>query len=124
MTDQIPYNAASIRILSPLEASERFGFARASELARLHPETPHDFITRMVEACQLSGWPVELAERRYLAGDKGITPSVEFVECHKALVAERRLAERRCVGVIHSRPGQVCATHSDAQRAVPCRAVS
>lgn len=84
------YTAANIRILSPLEAAERFGFARAVELAKLYPMMPSDFIQRLLQACQLSGWPVELAEQRYLAGDRTIQPSSEFLDCHNELLREAR----------------------------------
>jgi hypothetical protein len=84
------YTAANIRILSPLEAAERFGFARAAELAKLYPTVPTVFIQRLCQACQLSGWPVELAEQRYLAGDRSIQPPPEFMDCHNELLQEVR----------------------------------
>ncbi|NEV61522.1 hypothetical protein [Thiorhodococcus minor] len=89
-TEQSTYTAGSIRILSELDASERFAFARAAELATLYPEWPQAFIARMVEACHLSGWPVELAEQRYLAGDASVLPTREFHACYAELQREAR----------------------------------
>lgn len=90
-TVQMDYAASSIKILSPEEAADRFGFARAGELISRYPASSPDFVRRMVEACQLSGWPVEDAERRYLAGDKSIQPTPEFVACHRELADQRGL---------------------------------
>lgn len=89
MTDET-YTAANIRVLTGLEASERFSFARAAELAKLHPHVAPDFIARMVEACHLSGWSVDLAEQRYLRGEKAITPTPAFFACHAELLREGR----------------------------------
>ena len=84
------YDASCIRILSPEQAVERFGFARAGDLIARYPSSSPDFIRRMVEACQLSGWPIEEAERRYLAGDRSVAPTPEFIACHRELADQRQ----------------------------------
>ena len=89
-TEEPTYTAANIRILSPLEAAERFVFARAVELVKLYPTAPSDFIQRLLQACQLSGWSVDLAEQRYLAGDRTVQPPPEFMDCHNELLREAR----------------------------------
>ena len=89
MENQGEYNAASIKILSADEAAERFDFAAVGRLSERYPGSAPAFIARMVEACQLSGWPVDQAERRYLAGDKSIEPTPEFREVHRELADQR-----------------------------------
>jgi hypothetical protein len=89
MENPAAYDASSIKILTPEQAAERFGFARAGDLIARYPSSSPDFIRRMVEACQLSGWPVEDAERRYLVGDRSVQPTPEFTACHRELADQR-----------------------------------
>jgi hypothetical protein len=83
------YMADSIKILSDEEAAERFGFAAVGRLSERYPGSAPAFIARMVQACQLSGWPIDDAERRYLAGDKSVEPTPEFRACHRDLADQR-----------------------------------
>lgn len=84
------YTATNIRVLSQDEATERYGFAKAAELAQKHPEVSPEFIARLVQACQQSRWPTRLAELRYLGGDRSIQPTPEFLECYADLLNELR----------------------------------
>jgi hypothetical protein len=83
------YDARSIQILNPEEAQSRFHYARIDALAARYPGIAPEFIARLVEACDLSGYPLDAAERRYLAGDKTVAITPELREVHRAL-AERR----------------------------------
>ena len=66
------YDETSIRVLSADEAAERFMFANVEKLAKQYPHVSTVFLGRLVEACQLSGWDLGNATRRYCAGDKTI----------------------------------------------------
>lgn len=80
------YTAKDIKILDSKQASEKFFFLRVKQLSEQYPSVASDFIARMLESCMLSGFDEELAVRRYLAKDKRIIPSPEFIECHKELM--------------------------------------
>lgn len=84
------YTAKDIRILDSRQASEKFFFLRVKQLSDEYPAVASDFIARMLESCMLSGFDEQLAIRRYLAKDKSIVPSPEFLECHKELLKEFR----------------------------------
>jgi hypothetical protein len=90
MEDQATYDASSIKILRDEEVIEMFDFVKVGDLARRYPASSPDFIERMVEACSLANWPVTNAERRYLQGDKSVTPTPEFLACHRELADQRR----------------------------------
>ena len=84
------YTAKDIQILDSRQASEKFFFLRVKQLSEQYPSVATDFIARMLESCMLSGFDEQLAIRRYLAKDKSITPSPEFIECHKEILQEFR----------------------------------
>jgi hypothetical protein len=84
------YTAKDIQILNNQQASEKFFFLRVKQLSEQYPSVASDFIARILESCMLSGFDEELAVRRYLAKDKSIIPSPEFIECHKELLNEFR----------------------------------
>ena len=88
------YTAADIIILDHNEVSEKFFFVRVNKLAKQYPSVAPDFIARLLESCQLSGFSEELAIQRYLAKDKSIIPSPELIECHKELLKEMRYFEK------------------------------
>ena len=93
------YTAADIIILDNKEVSEKFFFVRVNKLAKQYPSVAPDFIARLLEACQLSGFSEELAIQRYLAKDKSIVPSPELIECHKELLKEMRYFEKPTRGM-------------------------
>ena len=82
------YTAKDIQILDSNQASEKFFFLRVKQLSDEYPSVATDFIARMLESCMLSGFSEKLAVQRYLAKDKSIQPSPEFIECHKELLKE------------------------------------
>lgn len=83
------YDASAIQILTPEDARDRFGFARAAELAMRYPSTAPEFIERLIEACALAGFPLDAAVRRYLDLDKTVEVSQELREIHRALLDRR-----------------------------------
>jgi len=84
------YTAANIVILDKKLLNEKFFFRRVKQLADQYPNVASTFIARMLEACMLSGFSEKLAVQRYLAKDKSVVPSPEFIECHKELLQEFR----------------------------------
>ena len=72
------YNASSIKILSAEDAEDRFVFAQVDRLARDYPTVTRDFLTRILEAAQITGTPVEHIERRYLQRDLSEPKSPEL----------------------------------------------
>jgi hypothetical protein len=84
------YNASSIKILGARQLEERFFFVRVPSLADKYRHIPRAHIARLLEAAELSGWPFDLAERRYLEGDKSIVVPVEFVTIFAELADQRR----------------------------------
>lgn len=79
------YTAVNIVILD-----NKLFLGRVKQLADQYPNVASSFISRMLEACVLSGFSEKLAVKRYLAKDKSVVPSPEFVECHKELLQEFR----------------------------------
>lgn len=49
------------------------------ELVNKYPHIPSEFIGRLMEACEEAGYPVHLAEQRYLAKDTTV-PKDEHLE--------------------------------------------
>lgn len=89
------YTAESIRILTSAELKERFFFVRIGDLAKQYPSVSIEFISRLLEACHYSGFPEELAIKRYLDKDKSVTVSSEFIECHRELLEIYRVPQHR-----------------------------
>ncbi len=77
------YDENSIRILDAQESQEKFLFAKKVELLRLYPTNSQEFIHRLVDACVLSGTPIEKAVSRYLDGDKSAEVPEELFACFK-----------------------------------------
>ena len=88
------YTAADIKILEREEVSAKFFFVRVNELSKQYPSVAPDFIARLLESCQLSGFDEGLAIRRYLMKDKSVIPSPELLECHRELLQEKRYFEK------------------------------
>ena len=84
------YSASSIRVLPDKEFCRRFDWAGDDELVRRHPHKPESFIRRLCEACRLSGYPGDLAIRRYLEGDKSVPVTEEMVAVYQALADQKR----------------------------------
>jgi hypothetical protein len=89
------YTADDIKILEREEVSAKFFFVRVNELSKQYPSVATDFIARLLESCQLSGFDEGLAIRRYLMKDKSVVPSQELIECHKELLKEMRYFEKQ-----------------------------
>lgn len=88
MSDE--YGAGRIRVLAPGEATEKFRFARAADLAVRYPSVSPDFISRLVESCDLAGFPLEAAVRRYLDRDRSVPGTPELLECHRGVLSRLR----------------------------------
>lgn len=84
------YDAGCIRVLAPDEANEKFAFARAADLAVRYPSVSPDFIARLVESCELAGFPLDAAARRYLDRDRSVPVTPELLECHRDLLSRLR----------------------------------
>lgn len=84
------YDASSITVLGDNIARERFGFKRAQEIHDRHRWCALDWCERLVAACDMAGWDLALAERRYCQLDRSITPPPEFLEIYRELEAEER----------------------------------
>jgi hypothetical protein len=65
------YDESSIRVLSETEAYGRMPWIQAKELAHKHHKHI-DFVSRLLEACYLAGYPIEDAIARYLEKDLSI----------------------------------------------------
>lgn len=83
---ETPYTATAIRILLPEEAADRFAFAKATQLASQYPAIAPEFIARLIEACLLADFPIDLAVRRYLDKDRSISVTPELLEIHRDLL--------------------------------------
>jgi hypothetical protein len=81
------YTAADIVVLREDELSDRFLWVKAGELARQYPHAPVEFIERMLVACEAARFDVQCAIARYLAGDKTVPVTEEFLA---AFTEERR----------------------------------
>lgn len=84
-----PYDASAIVILSPDEQAARMPFVQTEQLAAKYKTVAKEFIGRLVTACVTVGFPVELAERRYLQGDRAVVIPPEVYAAHAELVAQR-----------------------------------
>jgi hypothetical protein len=91
MTD---YTASAIRILPEASLKEKFFFLRVNDVARRYPHVSTEFVARLLESCQYAGFPEELAIRRYLEKDLSIQVTAELIECHKALLENKRVPEK------------------------------
>ena len=89
------YSASAIRILPEASLKEKFFFLRVNDVARRYPHTSRGFVARLLEACQYSGFPEELAIRRYLEKDTSIHVTPELIECHKSLLENKRIPENQ-----------------------------
>jgi hypothetical protein len=80
MPTEPPYDASSIRILSPDEYSAKFFWAKAGDLAIKHNK-PEAWIRRGLEACERVSVPHDYFIGRYLLNDKSIprNPTVDLV---------------------------------------------
>lgn len=60
-----------------------------AELAKRYPEAPPGLIARLLKTCQITGWPVALAERCYLAMEREAEEAPPaFLACHATLLRE------------------------------------
>lgn len=59
------YTASSIRILTPAETADRFGWVKVAELAERYRK-PEAWVQRGLEACRRAGVDPDYFERRYL----------------------------------------------------------
>lgn len=81
----VTYNESSIKVLGEQVADERFDFRRVATLAKRYPWVTEEAISRLIEACTLSGWDIHEAEARYLRQETRTAPPVEFVEAYREL---------------------------------------
>ena len=100
------YDEHSIQILSEDEAADRFLFARTEQIAQQYPAVSTRFISRLIEACQLSGWDLDKAARRYCCSDRTIQAPQGFLDVYRALMPERgdRCLERLTAPRISKNP--------------------
>ena len=82
------YTAKDIKVLGEAALEERFLWKHAEALAREYPYVAPAFIGRLVEACTLSGWPVEQAVQRYLREDRSVLVPAEFTAVFSELVKQ------------------------------------
>lgn len=88
------YTAANIKILNKEEQDERFIWNKAKTLSRVYPHITYDHILRLLEACLLSGYDIELAIRKYLAKEDNIKVTPELIEVFKELADQRRQSSK------------------------------
>ena len=91
---ETPYTAAAIRILTPDEAADRFAFAEVARLASRYPSVAPEFIARLVEACSLANFSLDLAVRRYLDKDRSVSVTPELLEVHRDLLTRAHRVPR------------------------------
>ena len=84
------YNASSIKVMSPERAAMEFDFARVHQLSVKYPWVASEAISRLIEACRLSGEDMDLAARRHLDGDRSVSTSQGFLDVYRSLIAEER----------------------------------
>jgi len=89
------YTASAIRILPEASLKEKFFFLRVNDVARKYPHVSTEFVARLLEACQYAGFPEALAIRRYLEKDTSIQVTAELIECHKALLENKRVTPHK-----------------------------
>ncbi|MCL1123183.1 hypothetical protein [Shewanella surugensis] len=71
------YDASSIRILSDDEVCDKFEWVRAHELATEYKQ-PLRCVERAIEACRVTGTPLEHYIERYLKNNKSIPKDHTF----------------------------------------------
>ena len=100
MIGMTEYTASAIRILPEASLKEKFFFLRVNDVARKYPHVSTEFVARLLESCQYAGFPESLAIRRYLEKDTSIQVTAELIECHRALLENKRVPEnsRRSYG--------------------------
>jgi hypothetical protein len=89
------YTAKDILVLTGEEVVEAFDWAKAGELTKTYPWVTLEFVTRLLEACRVSGWAVDLAIQRYLDRDKTVEQPQEFVEVYRDILIENRFRNWR-----------------------------
>ena len=75
------YNAASIRILKPAEACEKFEWLKANKLAQQYA-VPLAFVERGIKASIQLNMPLDYFIKRYLEGLRDIPMNFEFNEVY------------------------------------------
>lgn len=77
------YTSEDIKFLPADHQSNRFLFVKKEELTKKYPSRSPDFIDRLLDSCSMIGFSIELAERRYLAGDTSVIIPSELFEVFK-----------------------------------------
>jgi hypothetical protein len=83
------YTAKNIKILSEDEIN-KFPYQLLEELDNKYPIVCRESIQLGIEACLLSGYPIELYEQRYLLDKKEVEVTPEMLECYTSLVLAKR----------------------------------
>lgn len=81
----MPYDEHSIKILTTGESEARFHYRRVQELCSKYPLTSPDIIAALVEACQLTNYPLEKAVKRYLDKDTSVPMDYALVAAYRAI---------------------------------------
>ena len=85
------YDENSIQILSAKDAGKLFSYQKVLELSAKYPCSPPAFIEKLVVACKFADYPLDMAERRYLAKDYSVPVTEELLTIFKHQTAEQRL---------------------------------
>lgn len=84
------YDSSDIRILSREEQLARNPFVLKHDLEQRYPSIAPIFISRLVDACLMADYPIELAEQRYLAKDLSIQPTPELLAVYRQGITDRQ----------------------------------
>ena len=87
------YTAASICVLPPPEAIERFAWLKAEELSA-RTGKPIDWIRRGLQACEQSGVGHDYFIRRYLDGDRSAPRNPDVEEAMADILKSLRPSSR------------------------------
>ena len=71
------YDETSIRVLKPSEVYDQFEWVRANELAKQHKK-PLACVERGIEACRVTGVPLDYYIERYLKNNKNTLKNETF----------------------------------------------
>jgi hypothetical protein len=84
----MPYDENSIRILDDAEILERMPWERVNSLAAMYKK-PTKLVERLLLACHNVQYPVDLAVKKYFAGDKSIPMNSELQEAYRDLLRRK-----------------------------------
>ena len=81
------YDENSIKVLNHLEIRKKFSWANSREIA-LKYNKPHQFVEKLLKACERLNMDSEDVVERYLGGNKSIPRNIELESVYRELLKE------------------------------------